>query len=154
GQLAASAAATEQRLGGAGNWLLALPAHHIAGMQVLLRAARSGGTPLVLRGDKPFTARDFVTLAGRLPGPRRYVSLARPQPARTGGDAEAVAATAERFDAIPVGGAATPPDLLAAARAAGAPAVTTSGMSETWGGCVYDGIPLGGVCATLNEAGA
>jgi O-succinylbenzoic acid--CoA ligase len=154
GQLAASAAATEQRLGGPGHWLLALPAYHIAGMQVLLRAARSGGEPLVLRGDKPFAARDFVTLAEQLPGPRRYVSLVPTQLRRIVDDAEAAAATAEMFDAILVGGAVTPPGLLTAARTARLPVVTTYGMSETCGGCVYDGTPLTGVTATLSEAGA
>ena len=34
----ASAAATQSRLGGPGTWLLALPAQHIAGLQVLLRS--------------------------------------------------------------------------------------------------------------------
>ena len=46
------------------------------------------------------------------------------------------------FDAVLVGGAASPPALLARAREAGVPVVTTYGMSETCGGCVYDGIPL------------
>jgi O-succinylbenzoic acid--CoA ligase len=47
--------------------------------------------------------------------------------------------------AILVGGAAVPASLIAAARAAGARVVTTYGMSETCGGCVYDGMPLDGV---------
>lgn len=36
--LVSSAEATYERLGGAGRWLLALPAHHIAGLQVLVRS--------------------------------------------------------------------------------------------------------------------
>ena len=48
------------------------------------------------------------------------------------------------FRTILLGGAAAPADLLAAARAAGARVVTTYGMSETCGGCVYDGGPLTG----------
>jgi O-succinylbenzoic acid--CoA ligase len=47
--------------------------------------------------------------------------------------------------AILVGGAAVPAGLISAARAAGARVVTTYGMSETCGGCVYDGVPLDGV---------
>src|SRR5262249_48995593 len=35
--LAASAAGTHERLGGPGTWLLAMPPHHVAGVQVLLR---------------------------------------------------------------------------------------------------------------------
>ena len=52
------------------------------------------------------------------------------------------------YDAVLVGGAALSPTLHAAAVAAGVPVVTTYGMSETCGGCVYDGEPLDGVtCA-------
>ena len=35
--------------------------------------------------------------------------------------------------------------LLDAARDARVPVVTTYGMTETCGGCVYDGVPLDGV---------
>lgn len=154
GQLAASAAATEARLGGPGSWLLALPAHHIAGMQVLLRAARAGTVVVALDGERPFTAADFVQRAETLPGPRRYVSLVPTQLRRILADPEATERTAALFDAVLVGGSATPPRLLAEARAAGIRAVTTYGMTETCGGCVYDGIPLDGVSARLTAAGA
>ena len=46
--LIAGASATHDRLGGAGNWLLALPAHHIAGMQVLVRCVLAGTVPVEL----------------------------------------------------------------------------------------------------------
>ena len=46
--LAASAAATDTVLGGPGRWLLALPAHHIAGLQVILRSLRAGYEPVVV----------------------------------------------------------------------------------------------------------
>lgn len=154
GNLAASAAATETRLGGPGTWLLALPAEHIAGMQVLLRAARAGTEPIVMDREKPFTAADFAALARTLPGPRRYVSLVPTQLRRVLADAASTVATADVFDAVLVGGAAAPPDLLRTARAAGIPVVTTYGMTETCGGCVYNGVPLAGVTATVNAAGA
>ena len=41
-----------------------------------------------------------------------------------------------------LGGAAAAGGLLAEARAGGWQVVTTYGMSETCGGCVYDGVPL------------
>jgi O-succinylbenzoic acid--CoA ligase len=44
-----------------------------------------------------------------------------------------------------VGGAAAGAAVLGGAREAGVNAVTTYGMSETCGGCVYDGVPLDGV---------
>ncbi len=57
------------------------------------------------------------------------------------------------FRAILVGGAAVPGSLLADARAAGAQVVTTYGMSETCGGCVYDGMPLDGVSVRTGVGG-
>ncbi|GGM03945.1 o-succinylbenzoate--CoA ligase [Nakamurella endophytica] len=139
--LAASADATQRRLGTAGSWLLALPAQHVAGLQVLLRAARSGAQPVVLDTAAPFTARAFLAAVGRMPAGRGFVSLVPTQLRRVLADGEATAALAG-FAAVLVGGAATPPALVAAARAAGVAVVTTYGMSETCGGCVYDGHPL------------
>ena len=45
------------------------------------------------------------------------------------------------------------PELLAAARAAGARVVTTYGMSETCGGCVYDGGPFDSVDFDVGDDG-
>ena len=50
-----------------------------------------------------------------------------------------------------LGGAAAPAGLLDAARAARVPVVTTYGMTETCGGCVYDGIPLDGVQVRIGD---
>jgi hypothetical protein len=82
----------------------------------------------------------FDDAAARLDGPRRYVSLVPTQLRRL---LDSPALTA--FDAVLLGGAAAPADLLEAARARGVTVVTTYGMSETSGGCVYDGVPLDGV---------
>ncbi|MCW2724351.1 MAG: AMP-dependent synthetase, partial [Frankiales bacterium] len=57
------------------------------------------------------------------------------------------------YDAVLVGGAATPRPVLERALAAGVRAVTTYGMSETCGGCVYDGRPLDGVRARTDDSG-
>ncbi len=46
--LTASADATHRRLGGPGRWLLALPAYHIAGLQVLVRSVLAGSEPVAL----------------------------------------------------------------------------------------------------------
>src|SRR6478736_9825900 len=46
--LTVSAEATHRRLGGAGRWLLALPAYHVAGLQVLVRSVLGGSTPVAL----------------------------------------------------------------------------------------------------------
>jgi O-succinylbenzoic acid--CoA ligase len=58
-----------------------------------------------------------------------------------------------RFRVILLGGGAASEDLLERARAAGVPVVTTYGMSETAGGCVYDGVPLDGVDVALRPDG-
>jgi O-succinylbenzoic acid--CoA ligase len=50
-----------------------------------------------------------------------------------------------RYRCVLVGGAAAGAAALGQARAAGVRLVTTYGMSETCGGCVYDGVPLDGV---------
>ncbi|AEE45057.1 o-succinylbenzoate--CoA ligase [Cellulomonas fimi] len=149
--LRASAAATGRRLGGPGRWLLALPAHHVAGLQVLVRSVLAGTTPTVLP-DGPFRAATFRDAVAAMPGGRRYTSLVPTQLVRVLDDPDATAALGT-FDAVLLGGAATPPDLRERARDAGVRVVTTYGMTETCGGCVYDGMPLDGVRVALDEQG-
>ncbi len=154
--LVASARATHERLGGDGQWLLALPPTHVAGLQVVLRSVVAG-TPLVTADlDSPFSPAGFAADAARMDGERRYVSLVPTQlhrlvHAQGTADGEAALAALRSFDAILLGGAAAPPALLAGARAAGARVVTTYGMTETCGGCVYDGVPLAGVRVRVVE---
>lgn len=148
--LRASATATAARLGGPGRWLLALPLEHVAGAQVAVRAVLAGTTPLVL--EPPFRPDRFAAaVAGMGPG-RRLTSLVPTQLARLVGDAAALDAL-RTFDAVLVGGAATPRPLLDALRAAGVRLVTTYGMTETCGGCVYDGVPLDGVRVGVDDDG-
>lgn len=144
--LLASAAATHDRLGGSGHWLLALPAEHVAGLQVLVRTLVAGTTPVVMDLGRGFTAAGFADATERLTGARRYTSLVPTQVTRIldSGDTRAIEALC-RYDAILVGGAAAGPTLLERAAAVGARLVTTYGSSETAGGCVYDGVPLDGV---------
>lgn len=142
--LRASATATHSRLGGSGRWLLALPAQHVAGMQVLVRSLLAGVEPVVMDLRGGFNPAVLPAVVARLSGGRRYTSLVPTQLQRAlAHPAAREALTA--FDAILVGGAATPLALLAAATAAGLRVVRTYGMSETCGGCVYDGVPLDGV---------
>jgi O-succinylbenzoic acid--CoA ligase len=151
--LLASAAATHDRLGGPGRWLLALPPQHVAGLQVLVRSLVAGTTPVVLDLAGGFSAAGFAAAARRVTGVRRYTSLVPTQLTRllsAGGEAaEALAG----FDAVLVGGAATPRPLAERARAAGVRLVTTYGMTETCGGCVYDGLPLDGVLVRTGGPG-
>ncbi|MGY1837826.1 MULTISPECIES: o-succinylbenzoate--CoA ligase [unclassified Modestobacter] len=144
--LRASAAATATRLGGPGSWLLALPVSAVGGLQVLVRSALAGREPVVLGRGEP-----LATAAARLPaGDRRYTSVVPTQLRRLLAEEPAALAS---FDAVLVGGAATDAALLARARAAGVRVRTTYGMSETAGGCVYDGQPLDGVSVRITDGG-
>ncbi|MEK6310476.1 MAG: AMP-binding protein [Curtobacterium sp.] len=151
--LLAGAAAADAALGGPGHWLLALPTHYIAGLNVLTRSVTAGTTP-VLVPPGHFDPRAFADAAARLgtdrSAPNRYTSLVPVQLARVLDDERASAALAD-LDAVLVGGQATPEPLRDRARAAGVRIVTTYGASETSGGCVYDGVPLGPVHAAVDD---
>ncbi|MCR6648397.1 MAG: o-succinylbenzoate--CoA ligase [Cellulomonas sp.] len=157
--LRASGRATERRTSGPGRWLLALPVDHVAGLQVLVRSVLAGTRPVAVP-DGPFTPEAFTAGVGALDDADpaapvdvpRYTSLVPTQLVRLLDDATATAA-ARTFDAILLGGAAAPAALLARAREAGLRVVTTYGMTETCGGCVYDGEPLDGVRVLLDDDG-
>lgn len=150
--LISSARATYARLDGPGRWVLALPAHHVAGLQVLVRSALAGYPPVVVDTHAGFSTQALAegleeVLSQRGPAPV-YTSLVPTQLLRCLEDPRAVAALA-RAAAVLVGGAATDPALYERALAAGLRVVRTYGMSETGGGCVYDGLPLDGVSVRL-----
>jgi O-succinylbenzoic acid--CoA ligase len=149
--LLAGAAAADAVLGGPGAWVLALPTHYIAGLNVLTRSITAGTTPAVVAAGH-FTAGAFADAADRIDtgpaAPRRYTSLVPVQLARVLDDPRGTDAL-RRFDAVLVGGQATPQALRDRARAAGVRIVTTYGASETSGGCVYDGTPFGTVRTDL-----
>lgn len=210
--LRASARATEARLGGPGRWLLALPAEHVAGVQVIVRALLAGAAPVVLDLRAGFRPAAFVAATATLGPGRRYTSLVptqlrrlldaaedgapgsqRGRPAAAQPEQGAPAATAaggagvadpgcqqcrpadahrqegapaataaggarvlhalRSYAAVLVGGAALDPATRERALAARVRVVTTYGMSETAGGCVYDGLPLDGVTVDLEPDG-
>jgi o-succinylbenzoate---CoA ligase len=132
--LTASATASLQRIGaGPGErWLCCLPTFHIAGIGVLVRSLIAGVDPVITG----------TVNAGVLAGCGcAHVSLVPTQLRRlldSGADPGQIAT-------VLLGGAAAAGDLLSAAGASGWRVVTTYGMSETCGGCVYDGLPLDGV---------
>jgi o-succinylbenzoate---CoA ligase len=149
--LRASGEATADRLSGPGRWLLALPAWHVAGLQVIARSILSGTEPVVL--DGPFRPGPFAAAVARMTGAGpRYTSLVPTQLVRLVDDPEGLRALTG-FDAVLLGGAAAAPALVAHARERGVRVVTTYGMSETCGGCVYDGVPLDGVRVDLDADG-
>lgn len=188
--LVASARATHKRLGGPGIWVLALPAYHAAGVQVLVRAAvagthvfnayKEGGfdpqhlaqvidAACVAAADcdagSSFDGDAVSSCAGGVGGEAEgalaaddsgracpvYTSLV-PTQLRRALDDEQLRGALARLDAVLIGGAAADAQLLEQAKAAGIRVVTTYGMSETCGGCVYDGQPLPGVSMDVDQA--
>ena len=106
-------------------WSLLLPTNHIAGVNVLLRAL-SLGTKIV---ESNF---DFTSIVPT----QLYRALNQDQDLLN---------SLKNAQAVLVGGAATNSDLLDAARSAGINVVTTYGMTEMSGGCIYNNRPLAGV---------
>jgi O-succinylbenzoic acid--CoA ligase len=177
--LAASAAATASRIGGEGQWLLAVGLHYVAGLAVLSRSIAAGTTPVPV-APGPFTPQSFVEAVDRMERgtgfralslvptmlSRLLVPAAGPDASGRAGDESAGAGFAgagfagagfagaavdalRTFDAILIGGARLPDRVREAAAEAGLRIHLTYGMSETCGGCVYDGVPLDGVTADL-----
>lgn len=145
----ASARATLEYLGGPGLWLMALPPTGMGGFQVLVRSALAGVEPVFLDDHSDLSSAIRAVWA-REPE-RSYLSLVPTQLhrlAETGRLSELAA-----FDTVLLGGAATSRTLLAAATGAGIKVVRTYGMTETAGGCVYDGYPLPGVDMRIEADG-
>ncbi|MDU0478651.1 o-succinylbenzoate--CoA ligase [Staphylococcus chromogenes] len=152
--LVASADATHRALGGPGQWLLALPGHHIAGLQVLIRSLVAGVEPLCLDLRAGFSVPSFGAAARELKdtGDRLYTSLVPNQLVKAMDTLDGIESL-RLFDAILVGGAAVGGETLRAARELGINVVTTYGSSETAGGCVYNGRPIPGASVRILPSG-
>ena len=161
--LAASAAATERffdsNSDAASQWLLALPAHYIAGAQVLARSVLAGTAPVIARSviePVHFSPEVFLQAVERMSSARRFISLVPTQLHKLLESADAnphlgaeIHEALGSFTGILLGGAPASADLLAAASVLGLNTVTTYGSAETAGGCVYSGSVLPGVRVEL-----
>jgi O-succinylbenzoic acid--CoA ligase len=155
----ASANAAQIRLGGPGQWLLALPINFVAGANVLIRSLVADTQPVLMNTSVPFTADAFARSASLMTGSRRYTSLVPTQLSRLAaalddpfsptGTNDFLLAQLRKFDAILVGGQAPQEEIIAPLKALGINIVVTYGMTETGGGCVYDGVPLEAVQVDL-----
>src|SRR6478735_2041075 len=148
--LTASAEATHRRLGGQGRWVLALPAYHVAGLQVLVRSVVAGTTPVAVSAG--FDGDELASAVASLGSGRRYASLVAAQLDRALRNPAAAAALAS-LDAVLIGGGPMPQGVAERASAARISVVRTYGMSETAGGCVYDGVALEGVRIRIDDDG-
>jgi o-succinylbenzoate---CoA ligase len=122
-------------------WLCCLPATHVAGLQVLVRSLVSGTEPVLAeRADADTVAGSGCAHVSLVPTQLQRLLLEASPPVPLAG-----------FSSVLLGGAAAPAGRLAAARASGVPVVTTYGMTETCGGCVYDGVPLDGTQVAIRS---
>ena len=143
GALLASAKAANKYLGAnfGETWSLLLPLTHIAAVNVLVRSLEIGTIPVNLIGhfgEYPkvdYTAIVPTQLFNALNGDDRLLKHL------------------QSAQAVLVGGAALTYELQEQATSAGIKVVTTYGMSETSGGCVYNGVPLEGAQVAISDAG-
>lgn len=151
GALVASAEATHERFGGPGQWLVTLPTQLISGVQMLVRGIVAGTEPVYLDGAGGFEPAAFFSAAETLSHERRYVSLVPLQLTRLmdfaaaapEGDREALESLLRRFDAILVGGQEVSLALRSRSHKLGLALRRSYGMTESAGGCVYDGVEIG-----------
>jgi len=122
-------------------WSLLLPLTHIAAVNVLVRSLELGTIPINLIGhDGNFPKVDYTAIVPT----QLYNAL--------NGD-DRLLKHLQTAKGVLVGGAALTSQLEVQARAAGIRIVSTYGMSETSGGCVYDGVPIDGVQADVTDSG-
>ncbi|CAN2223516.1 CaiC Acyl-CoA synthetases (AMP-forming)/AMP-acid ligases II [Candidatus Nanopelagicaceae bacterium] len=133
--LLSSARASNKALGAefGNSWSLLLPLTHIAGINVLVRALELGTEPIDLRNHQgEYPRADFTAIV-----PTQLFKALN-------GDQQLLAHLVNA-KAVLVGGAALTTDLHLQAEKAGINIVVTYGMTETSGGCVYNGLPLEGI---------
>ncbi|CAB4792982.1 unannotated protein [freshwater metagenome] len=133
--LLSSARASNKALGAefGNSWSLLLPLTHIAGINVLVRALELGTEPIDLRNHQgEYPRADFTAIV-----PTQLFKALN-------GDQQLLAHLVDA-KAVLVGGAALTTDLHLQAEKAGINIVVTYGMTETSGGCVYNGLPLEGI---------
>ena len=148
--LRASSRIGDDRLGGPAAWFVALPPTSAGGLVAVTRSVLGPLAPTAwsgVGGASRFAAAGFLAeLAAFVDkvaaaGVSARVSLVPTQLARLL-DHPGGAAVLARLDAVLVGGGPMSPDLWARARAAEVPVVRSYGMTETTGGCAFDGRPL------------
>jgi o-succinylbenzoate---CoA ligase len=114
-------------------WSLLLSPEHTAGINVLVRSIELGTAPVSETESADFTAIVPTQLFRALNGDRQLLKHL------------------QGCKAVLVGGAHADENLLVQAKNLGINCITTYGMTETSGGCVYNGEPLPGVEIRIGE---
>jgi O-succinylbenzoic acid--CoA ligase len=120
-------------------WSLLLPLTHVAAVNVIVRSIELGTTPIDLRNFE-----------GEYPK-ADYTAIVPTQLFRALNDDQHLLSHLQSAKAVLVGGAALSQTLRKQAELVGVKIVTTYGMTETCGGCVYDGTPLEGVQIEIRD---
>jgi len=141
-QLSTKAIATSAQLSnaaiGAGVgaiWSLLLPTNHIAGLNVLARAINLGSEIVSVEQGADYSAIVPTQLHRALNGDVQLLNHL------------------QNCKAVLVGGNSASKTLLESADASGINVITTYGMTETSGGCVYNNLALPGISVAINEVG-
>jgi O-succinylbenzoic acid--CoA ligase len=114
-------------------WSLLLSPEHTAGINVLVRSIELGTAPVSETESADFTAIVPTQLFRALNGDEQLLKHL------------------QGCKAVLVGGAHADENLLVQAKNLGINCITTYGMTETSGGCVYNGEPLPGVEIRIGE---
>ena len=141
--LLASADASNSFIGASygAQWSLLIPVTHIAAVNVIIRSLQVGTLPIDLRNfDGEYPQVDFS-------------SIVPTQLFRALNSDERLLHHLQGAKAILVGGAALSPTLRTQAEASGINIIETYGMTETCGGCIYDGQGLNGVEFAITDSG-
>jgi o-succinylbenzoate---CoA ligase len=116
-------------------WSLLLPINHIAGVNVLVRAIKLGSEVVGVDETADFTAIVPTQLHRALFGDKKLLEHL------------------QKCKSVLVGGSPASKTLLELATKAGINVITTYGMTETSGGCIYNGRALPGVSVMVNQTG-
>lgn len=156
--LAASATAFGNRFGTNNRWVVSMPVHRIAGIMVLVRSWFHSSPFEIdpsVGGARPFEAAAFAATTMRAvresnnDGKALVVSLVPTQIARLLESGSVGIEALQSYDLVLSGAAATPQPMLHKMRELGIQVSVSYGMTETCGGCVFDGLPLDGVKISL-----
>ena len=156
--LSASATAFGNRFGTNNRWVVSMPVHRIAGIMVLVRSWYHNSPFEIdpsVGGARQFEAAAFTATTMRAvresnkDGRALMVSLVPTQIARLIESGSVGIEALQSYDLVLSGAAATPQPMLNKMRELGIKVSISYGMTETCGGCVFDGRPLDGVNISL-----